>query len=90
MSKTGRLTFAALALLPGLLGGCAGGAPTYSAFGAYFPGWLLCATIGVLAAVIARIGFVAARLATVIPAQFFVCVGIGVIVASLSWLFWIG
>lgn len=81
-----RHAFTMLACCP-WLGGCA---PTVSAFGAYFPGWLLCALIGIAGAAIARIGFVATGLSDKIPAQFFVCAAIGIIIASLCWLIGIG
>ena len=78
-----------LALLP--LAGCAGhAAPALTLFGAYFPAWLLCALIGVVGAIVARIGFVASGLAQTLPFQTLVCSGVGVIVASLCWLFWLG
>ncbi|WP_374570092.1 YtcA family lipoprotein [Phenylobacterium sp.] len=70
------------------LSGCA--APSVSAFGAYFPAWLLCMLLGVAAAIAARVVFVTLKLADVIPAQLFVCAAIGAIVASLLWLIWIG
>lgn len=69
------------------LGGCA---PAVTAFGAYVPAWLLCALIGILAAILARIGFVVTRLSDRIPAQLWVCAAIGVIVASLCWFLWAG
>lgn len=69
------------------LGGCAPAAPV---FGAYVPAWLLCALIGILAAILARIGFVATGLSDRIPAQLWVCAAIGVIVASLCRFLWAG
>ncbi len=43
-----------------------------------------------IAAILARVGFVAADLADVIPAQLFVCSAVGIIVGSLCWLLWLG
>lgn len=78
------------ALMSLVLDGCARGAPSLSLFGAYFPAWLLCFLLGILAAIGARIAFVAAGLANVLPYQLFVCVSIGVICGVLAWLLWFG
>ena len=59
-------------------------------FGAFFPAWLLCGLIGVLAAVMARLGLVFTNLTSFLPGQLLVCVAVGVIVASLVWLAWFG
>lgn len=64
-------------------------APTLSLFGAYFPNWILCGLIGVVAAGASRLLFVRIGVADAIPAQLLVCTGIGVIVATLAWL-WLG
>ncbi|WP_197410947.1 YtcA family lipoprotein [Novosphingobium sp. FSW06-99] len=69
------------------LGGCsAGAAPTIGLFGAWFPVWLLCAVIGVLAACVARGVMVGSGLADAIPGQLAVCAACGLIVACLIWL----
>lgn len=87
--KAGHGPLSALALL--MLAGCVRqAAPSFSLFGAYFPGWLACALIGVVGAIAARIGFVASGLAQQLPFQTLICAGAGVIVASLCWLFWLG
>jgi hypothetical protein len=73
------------------LAGCASRAsPSWTLFGAYFPAWLLCGLLGVFGALAARFGFVATGLATVIPFQIWVCTAIGIMVASLCWLVWLG
>jgi len=85
--KIALLTFVASAPL----GGCASrGAPSFVLFGAFFPAWMLCALIGIVGAVAARGIFVAARLASVLPFQLFVCASIGLIVSMLAWLIWFG
>ena len=76
--------------MPLVLDGCASGAPSLPLFGAYFPAWLLCFLLGMLAAVGARIAFIAAGLANVLPYQLFVCASIGVICGLIAWLFWFG
>jgi hypothetical protein len=83
----------ALALLPklastGLLGGCAA-APSITVAGAYFPAWLVCALIGVLGAIVARIVLAGAGLAQALPLQLFVCLSVGVVCAAVAWAGWV-
>jgi hypothetical protein len=74
-----------------LLKGCsAAGAPSFELFGAYFPAWLFCGLIGLVASGAARGVFVGTRLSDLVPYQLFVCVAIGVIAASVVWLLWFG
>jgi cation transporter-like permease len=71
------------------LSGCAlDGAPQYEIFGAFFPGWMLLALIGIAAAIAARVVFVRTGVAEVVPQQLLVCCSVGVIVALLTWLLW--
>jgi hypothetical protein len=79
------LGFAALAL-----GGCSTGAPSFVLFGAFFPAWLLCGTLGIVGAGAARAAFVASGLSDTLPYQLFVCSAIGAIVALLVWLIGFG
>ena len=73
------------------LGGCAsGGAPTYSIVGAFFPGWMFCAVLGIVGAIAARGLFVATGLNRALPFQLFVCSSLGVIIAVLAWIYWFG
>ncbi|HMK91306.1 MAG TPA: YtcA family lipoprotein [Methylocystis sp.] len=73
------------------LGGCASrGAPSYPIVGAFFPGWMLCAVIGIVGALAARGLFVATGLDRVLPFQLFVCSSLGVIIAGLTWILWFG
>jgi hypothetical protein len=76
-------------LLAFALEGC-GAAPSFSVVGAYFPVWLASAVIGGLAALIARLVFVATGLSTELPFQLFVCAAIGILVGILVWLLWVG
>jgi len=74
-----------------ILGGCSwGGAPSIVLFGAFFPDWMLCALLGIVLAMVARVAFVATGLSTVLPYQLFVCTSIGLIFAFLGWLIWFG
>jgi hypothetical protein len=74
-----------------LLNGCsAAGAPSFELFGAFFPAWLFCGLIGLVASGAARGLFVATGLSHLLPYQPFVHVAIGVISACLAWLLWFG
>lgn len=78
-------------LLSCLLSGCGvRGAPSFVIAGSYFPGWMFCALIGIVAAIAARAGFVASGLASVVPFQLFVCTAIGLCCGLLAWLLWFG
>jgi hypothetical protein len=73
------------------LSGCAErGAPSFAIAGAYFPAWMVCALIGIVAAIAARAGFIVSGMANVLPFQLFVCVAVGACVALLAWLIWFG
>jgi YtcA family len=83
----------ALASLPmlasaGLLGGCAA-APSIAIAGAYFPAWLVCALIGVLGAIVARMALAAAALGQTLPLQLLVCLSVGVVCAAAAWAGWV-
>jgi len=83
---------ASVALVASLcLSGCtSGGAPTYSIVGAFFPGWMFCALLGIVGAISARGIFVATGLNRKLPFQLFVCSSLGVIIAVLAWIYWFG
>jgi hypothetical protein len=66
------------------------GAPSFSLFGAFFPGWMFCGLIGVIAAILARVAMVSSGLARILPFQLFVCASIGLIIGLLVWLVWFG
>ena len=75
-------------LLAGLSSSCAG-APSTTVAGAFFPAWLVCALIGALAAVLARVIFVATGLAQTLPLQLLVCVSAGTLCGAMAWTLWI-
>jgi hypothetical protein len=82
-------SFLALPLLS--LCGCSGaGAPSFDIFGAFFPAWLLCAVLGIFAALGARVFFVTRNLTDVLPFQLLVCTSLGAVVALLIWLIYFG
>jgi hypothetical protein len=84
-----RLQRLALSPCVGVLAGC-GAAPSLTIVGSYFPAWLACGIIGLVAAIVARIVFVATGLADTLPLQLYVCAAIGIFVACLIWLVWVG
>jgi hypothetical protein len=70
-----------------MLTGCSlATAPSFELFGAYFPAWMLCALIGIVAAAGSRVVFTTPALSGMVPFQFMVCTGVGVIVGLLSWV----
>ncbi len=75
-------------ILLGLSGCAVRGAPSFVLFGAFFPAWMFCAALGILAGIVARAVFVATGLAHVLPLQLFVCASIGVCAGLLAGLFW--
>ena len=77
-------------LLSTSLAGCSNGAPTLEVAGAFFPAWLACALVGVVAAVVTRIVCVATGLGHEFPWPLLVCASVGVITAALVWLAWVG
>ena len=80
-----------LAVALSTLNGCATrGAPSFALFGAFFPAWMFCAALGILASIAARSIFVFSGLANVLPYQLFVCTAIGVCLALLVWVLWFG
>ncbi len=81
---------AAVTALLGVLGGCVRAAPSLGIVGAYFPAWLLCAVIGLLAAIVCRAVMIALKKADALPFQLFVCTSIGLVIAFMTWLFWFG
>ena len=84
--RTGVLLLAALTLA-----GCSvTGAPSFVLFGAFFPAWMLCASIGVIGAVAARAVFVGTGLSNALPHQLLICAAMGTIAATLTWLIWFG
>jgi hypothetical protein len=80
---------ALLATALGLSGCAVQGAPSYTLFGAYFPAWMFCAAIGLVAAAVARAFFEATGLAYVLPFQLFVCASIGVCAGLAAGLLWL-
>jgi hypothetical protein len=76
-----------LIIATGLLSGCTvAGAPSFELFGAFFPAWMFCTTVGIIGAMVARAVITLPRLAEAIPYRLSVCTAFGVIVALCFWL----
>lgn len=74
-------------LAPFILG--CNGAPTLTIAGAYFPAWLICGLVAVLAAVVVWVVMIATGLSNRIPFQLAVCISLGVIAALILWRTWV-
>ncbi len=72
-----------------LLAHCAT-APSLTVAGSYFPAWLACGIAGIVAAIAVRLIFVATGLGDALPYQLFAFTAIGIVIASLIWLLWVG
>ena len=65
-------------------------APTMDLFGSYFPAWMLCAVIGIAAAVIIRQILVVAGINDYVVAPLLTYAALAVSATLLVWLFWFG
>src|SRR6516164_10627154 len=65
-------------------------APTLNLLGSYFPGWMLCAVLGVAAAVIIRQILAVAGINEYIVAPLLTYAGLAVAATLLAWLVWFG
>ena len=64
--------------------------PTQDLFGSYFPAWMLCAVLGVAAAVIIRQILVLAGINDYIVVPLLTYAGLAVSGTLLAWLLWFG
>jgi hypothetical protein len=65
-------------------------APTMDLFGSYFPAWMLCAAVGVVAAVIIRQILAVAGISEYVIAPLLTYAGLAVSATLLAWLLWFG
>jgi hypothetical protein len=65
-------------------------APTMDLLGSYFPGWMLCAVLGVAAAVIIRQILVVAAISEFVVAPLLTYAALAVSATLLAWLLWFG
>ncbi len=77
------------ALIALCLGGCSA-APSQSILGSFFPTWIFCALLGLVAAVIARRVLVWAGIADSVPAPLLIYLALSIAFAFLFWLIWLG
>jgi len=75
-----------LAALP--LSAC-DGAPSRNILGSYFPSWMVCALIGIAAAIVARSLLKATGVLPEVPAPMVVLLAIGCAVTFGIWLLWL-
>ncbi len=71
------------------LSGCSN-SPTMDLLGSYFPAWMLCAVLGIVAAVIIRQILALAGISDYVVAPFLTYAGLAVAATLLLWLFWFG
>ena len=64
--------------------------PTLDLLGSYFPGWMLCAVLGIFAAVIIRLVLAATGINDYVVAPLLTYAGLAVAATLLAWLFWFG
>jgi hypothetical protein len=68
------------------LGGCVPANPSLNFLGSYFPSWMLCGLIGVVAAALLHAGLAVASIDEFIPAKLPTYIGIAASVALATWL----
>jgi hypothetical protein len=61
-------------------------APTLDLFGSYFPAWMVCAAVGIVAAVVVRQVLVIGGVAEYVVAPLLTYVGLAL---SATWLIWL-
>jgi YtcA family len=64
--------------------------PTQDLFGSYFPAWMLCAAIGIVAAVIIRQILAVVGINDYVVAPLLTYAGLAVSATLLAWLLWFG
>jgi len=64
--------------------------PTLDLLGSYFPAWMLCAAIGIVAAVIIRQILAVAGINDYVVAPLLTYAGFAVSATLLAWLLWFG
>jgi hypothetical protein len=65
-------------------------APTMDLFGSYFPAWMLCAALGIVAAIIIRQILAVAGINDYVVAPLLTYAGLAVSATLLAWLLWFG
>jgi hypothetical protein len=65
-------------------------APTMDLLGSYFPAWMLCAAVGIVAAVVIRQILAVVGINDYVVAPLLTYAGLAVSATLLVWLFWFG
>jgi YtcA-like protein len=65
-------------------------APTMNLFGSYFPAWILCAAVGIVAAVIIRQMLAVTGINDYVVAPLLTYAALAVSATLLAWLLWFG
>jgi hypothetical protein len=65
-------------------------APTMDLLGSYFPAWMLCAAVGIIAAIIIRQVLAVAGITDYVVAPLLTYAGLAVSATLLTWLLWFG
>jgi hypothetical protein len=71
-----------------LVAGC-DGAPSRNILGSYFPSWMVCALLGIVAALVARAVLKRTGLLQELPAPLVVLLAFGCVVNFAVWLIWL-
>ena len=71
-----------------MLSGCSG-SPSRNILGSYFPSWMVCALVGLVAALGARVALKASGLLGELPAPLVVLLSIGCAATFALWLLWL-
>jgi len=72
-----------------LVAGCSY-APTLDLLGSYFPAWMLCAGVGIVAAVVIRLILAVAGINDYVVAPLLTYAALAVSATLLTWLIWFG
>jgi hypothetical protein len=71
------------------LTGCAG-APSRNILGSFFPSWMLCVLVGLVAAVLVSRGLALVGIDKVLPVPLLVYLALTVFFSFATWLLWLG
>ena len=82
------LTLAGAFLLTCMISGCSG-SPSRNILGSYFPSWMVCAVVGLTAALAARAALKASGVLGELPAPLVVFLSVGCATTFALWLLWL-
>jgi hypothetical protein len=82
------LTLSGAFLLISTMSGCSG-SPSRNILGSYFPSWMVCTLVGLVAALGARAALKASGLLGELPAPLVVLLSIGCATTFALWLLWL-